>query len=55
MRYEGDENAWRGGRKCVAMQGWQRRDAEEITSPRSWRYVGTQFKGKRLNFRISGS
>ena len=24
----------------MAMQGWQRRDAEEITSPRSWLYVG---------------
>ena len=37
----GDEKAIRGGWKCVAMQGWLRRDAEEITSPCSWRYVGT--------------
>ena len=43
-RDEGDEKAIRGGRKSVAMQGWQRRDAEEITSPPSWRYIGTQFQ-----------
>ena len=47
-RCEGDEEAMRGDRKCVAMQGWLRRDAEEITSPRSWRYVGTQLKGKKV-------
>ena len=44
MRGEGAENAIRGDRKCVAMQGRLRRDTEEITSPRSWRYIGTQFQ-----------